>query len=488
MRLMRPLLVLAALSLPLPVIAARYFVSPSGAHSGDGTLANPWDLQTALSQPPAVEPGDTIWLLPGTYGDGSGTSIFDSQLTGTSHRPIVVRQHPSGRATINGGIEIHGANTWFWGFEITSSIRDRTGLPDGTSALKNAVDCYGPGTRLINLVIHDTRQGIGMWVEAVGAEAYGNIIYNNGFQAPDRGHGHGIYVQNRHGTKLIAGNIIFNQFGVGIHAYATAESWVRRLELDGNIVFNNGAASAESRRTDNILLASGSGLDKIVVDGNYTYHTPDDNIGYSRLGWEFDDCNGSLTARGNYFIGGQIAAMVNRWKSVSFEHNVTYSVDGLNILLDYPPGATLGPYSWAGNSYYGAGRFSRAGHARTFGAWTSESGLDSTSTFFPGAPSGVWTFLQPNFYEPYRANIVVYNWDESSAVAVDPSSFLDVGVAYEIRDVQDFYGPPVVTGTYEGGWISIPVRVRPVAQPNGNAPSVIRHTAPRFAAFVLLPR
>jgi hypothetical protein len=35
-----------------------------------------------------------------------------------------------------------------------------------------------------------------MWKEAIGAEAYGNVIYFNGFQVSDRGHRHGFYVQN----------------------------------------------------------------------------------------------------------------------------------------------------------------------------------------------------------------------------------------------------------------------------------------------------
>ena len=60
---------------------------------------------------------------------------------------------------------------------------------------------WAPGTKLINLVIHDTRQGIGIWQEALDSEAYGNLIYYNGFQASDRGHGHGIYVQNDEGNK-----------------------------------------------------------------------------------------------------------------------------------------------------------------------------------------------------------------------------------------------------------------------------------------------
>ncbi|MCC7495975.1 MAG: hypothetical protein IT160_00270 [Bryobacterales bacterium] len=488
MTIVRLSLVLAALSLPIPLTAARYFVSPCGSSTGDGSRGNPWDLQSALSQPSIVRPGDTIWLLAGTYGDGSGSTIFESNLTGTDRRPIVVRQFPGGRATINGGLRIYGAYTWYWGFEITSSITDRTGQIDGTSALKNGIDCFGPGTRLINLVIHDTRQGIGMWSEAVDSEIYGNLIFNNGFQAPDRGHGHGIYVQNKDGLKLLADNIIFNQFGIGISAYSSQAGWVRGLELDGNVVFNSGVISTDSNRDDNILFASGSGVDRIVLDQNLTYHTPNARTGYSRIGWEYDTVNGSAAIRGNYWIGGQIAVMLNRWKSLTFENNVTYSVGGLNALVDYPLGEAAQPYQWNGNSYFGTGWFSNASHTRTFPDWVGESGFDHNSTFTPGTPKGVWTFVRPNYYEPQRATITIYNWDQSPSVAVDLSSFLDPGTAYQIRDVQDFDGAPVATGRYDGNPVNIPVLARPVAPPNGSVPVAPRHTAPEFAVFVVLPR
>ena len=39
-----------------------WYVSPTGTSQGDGSLGNPWDLQTALSHPAPVKPGDTVWL------------------------------------------------------------------------------------------------------------------------------------------------------------------------------------------------------------------------------------------------------------------------------------------------------------------------------------------------------------------------------------------------------------------------------------------
>src|SRR5688572_17523496 len=102
--------------------AAELHVSPIGSAAGDGSLGSPLDLGTALSGAVPVAPGDTIWLHGGTYG--SGTS-YSSSLSGFDYAPIVVRQAPGERATIDGGIDAHGAHTWFWGFEITSSATSR---------------------------------------------------------------------------------------------------------------------------------------------------------------------------------------------------------------------------------------------------------------------------------------------------------------------------------------------------------------------------
>ena len=80
-------------------------------------------MDTALAQPSAVKPGDTIWLRGGTY-----VGAFRSSLTGSSGKPILLRQYPGERATIDGNyggndatLDIRGSNAWYWGFEVTNS-------------------------------------------------------------------------------------------------------------------------------------------------------------------------------------------------------------------------------------------------------------------------------------------------------------------------------------------------------------------------------
>src|SRR5580765_282502 len=127
---------LALACLAAPAFATEFYVSPTASGSGTGSFSNPWQLQTALSQPPTVvKPGDTLWLRGGTY-----TGRFTSYLNGTSTQPIVVRQYAGERATIDGGTSgttaiftVYGSYTWFWGFEVTSSDPDRSTSTPGSS-------------------------------------------------------------------------------------------------------------------------------------------------------------------------------------------------------------------------------------------------------------------------------------------------------------------------------------------------------------------
>src|SRR5262249_27350646 len=151
---------------------SAYYAAPDGSSNGDGSLAQPWDLATALSDS-SIGPGDTIWLRGGTY---RGT--FTSRLNGSASAPIKVRQYPGERAIIDGGtshfvniLTVGGSYTWFWGFEIMSSDPNRVSTQTGSNpsdigrggGVAIAQDSStGAGLKFINLIVHDTAQGFGL--------------------------------------------------------------------------------------------------------------------------------------------------------------------------------------------------------------------------------------------------------------------------------------------------------------------------------------
>src|SRR4030095_1702050 len=213
------------------------FVSTKGTSSGDGSQERPLDLNTVLTR--QVRPGTTIWIRGGVY-----VGSFMSYLTGTASKAITVSGYSGERATIDGSLTIYGSFTTFSNLEVTNSSLNRN-VPRATG-----VDVYGPGTKLINNMIHDTGNGIGLWSQALNAEVYGNIIFNCGMNVS--GYAHGIYVQNAQGSKLIKDNIIFNNFGYGIHAYGERGS-IKNIRFEGNISFNNGVLNAERHFEPNIF-------------------------------------------------------------------------------------------------------------------------------------------------------------------------------------------------------------------------------------------
>lgn len=477
----------------------EHYVSTQGSAAGDGSMSHPWDLVTALANPSSVRPGDTVWLRAGTYG--TGRDIFRSRLLGVPGAPVIVRPYPGERVIINGWLQAGccdrdphpdaGAYVWFWGLEFASSVKDRTGKPAGPpgwgeSQVLDSADTWAPGSKFINNTIHDTRMGISMWTEALDAESCGNVIYNNGFQASDRGHGHGFYIQNDTGTKYVTDNVIFNQFDNGIQAYGSDKAFVRNIVLDGNIVFNNGVIAAgrgEGPRADNIVFAGGGGIRGARLLNNYLFHTPQANLGYNELGWNSQ--NVDIDAEGNYFMGGFEAVNVGNWQTAVFRNNRVYSHDKYDVMLS-TSNPTSG-YAWNNNTYYGAGLFTFNGSGATFDGWQLKSHLDANSSFHPGNPTGVWTMVRPNRYEQGRANIVIYNWDLAGVVAVDLSGVLTRGRRFQIRDAQNFFGAPVLRGTFDGALVQIPMNESAVAAPNGDVPNPAHHTAPQFGAFIVLP-
>ena len=471
-----------------------FYVSPDGRWSGDGSRDRPWDLKTALSHPSRVRPGDTIWLRGGTY-----RGVFVSRLTGTAEAPIRVRQYAGERAIVDGGdsggsgiFVVSGAYTWYWGFEVMSSNSDRvsaqvtswpTDLARGEAVQIEQTAGSGVGVKFINMVVHDARQGFSFWKEAVDAEIYGCLIYNNGWIGPDRGHGHGIYTQNQTGRKTIADNVVFNNFGYGVHAYGSSAAYLNNFTFQGNAAFNNGAPNGEP--TPNIFVGGGASARGIAALDNMTYCRPF-HATTARFG--SDAANGDLRLEGNTFVG---FTSVRNWAHVLVANNTFI---GSTTVAEFAPpdrGMVSKTSVWDRNRYVSQearwqpfALVASSPRGLAFPDWRKATGFDAASLYVRGVPSGTRVFLRPNRYEEGRAHIVIYDWTGASSVGVDPRGVLRSGDQYEIRDAQRFFGPPVASGVYRGSPIRVPLQPRGSARPGKDRAS--GSSGPEFSVFVLL--
>lgn len=483
----------------------EWYVAPNGRERNSGTIASPLNLAAALSGD-RIGPGSVIWLRGGEY-----YGVFSSRLSGTQEKPIIVRQYPGERATLVdqrsraalGTLNVYGAWTTYQDFEITNANPDRS---FSTQFRPMAVYSEGPYTKFINLIIHDTGMGIGLWKEAVNSELYGNIIYNCGTRnLPNYlSHGHAVYSQNNVGTKSIQDNIIFNQYGWGIHVYPNPGD-MKGYDIEGNVVFNNGVLSAPHTRYNNILVSGYAPFqaERITISHNFTYDpasqvpTPYEGapVHFSDaglcLGCSDPQDHKDVRVTDNYFVGGIPAAIIQRWQDVTVTGNTFYGTDGFIGLMtsrnDRPH-----PYIWDRNTYIGTGwrgssdMFWVNGTALTFNDWKRVTSVDQNSAYSPGRPKGTKVFVRHNSFEPRVAHIVVYNWDLNKDVDVDLSSELRVGDVYEIRNVEDYFGNPVLTSTFDGHPVKLSMTNLKVEAPVGAASP--ESTAPEFGVFVVLRR
>ena len=409
---------------PPPGTHTGWYAAPNGSSSGDGSSGRPWNLATALSGGNGkVQPGDTVWLRGGTYA-----GQFRSTLTGTAAAPIVVRQYPGERAIIDGGgstsdtFVADGSYSVFWGFEMTNSDPARC---CSTSSFFRAdmMVSHATHVKFINMIVHDGGPGYYTWSPYGDVEIYGAIIYNIGYDGSDRGHGHGMYLKNDVGPLVVRDNILFNSYGYGIHAYTnTGDGLLNGIHLEGNVSFNSGTLSAQGTSGNIGNLGQPPANNMAMID-NMTYFSP--GIGGSN--WLLGSGDG-LTATGNYVVGGT---------------------------------------------------------GMSQGTWTNAIITGNTVITSGTKPTQPLVFVRPNAYEPGRANVIIYNWSRQASVSVDLSSVLSVGRRYEVRNVQDLFGAPLVSGTFGGGTISFPMAGITPPTPVGLTSSPAPVTGPDFNVFLV---
>jgi hypothetical protein len=430
-----------------------FYVAPGGKAGNNGSEGSPWDLQTALKQPAAVKPGAVIYLRGGEYRGN-----FTSQLKGAEGAPITVRAYPGERVVLinSGNPALDLGNTWhvhFWGLEISGPNEKRsTSRSKMTYGIRVHQGSSSHNIKLINMIIHDVQaQGIGWWQAQKDVEIYGSLFYFNGTDQLD----HGVYAHNVSGHKLFRDNIVFDNASHGFHGYAeTTEKGLNNMTLDGNTFFNNGTIGYTTTKSKygilkrNILMGGLIPTNNAVITNNYTYYPGKEGTSLN-LGYKAGSNNAQVS--GNFLMGG------------SFD--IAGGASGLTM---------------NGNTIYAPGGVN--------GIKTEQYGANN---WIPNKPTGVQVFFRSNIYEPNRANITIYNWDRNHSVWISRENMASIslypGGAYELRNVQNYFGD-VITGVYDGAdgmWL--PMVGRSVAQPIGLSFKPAS-TFPEFGVFVLIAK
>lgn len=424
--------------LAFPAAAAEFYAAPSGSVAGDGSREKPWNIETAFAHPAAVKPGDLIWLRGGEYVTRSG---FSATLKGNQSAPIMVRSHPGERAVLIGNqisgynLQVTGMWTIYRDLELKSSLKTYPAESGG-------LGFHGNHNSLVNSVVHDTANNS---LHGNGNAIYGCLFYFNGTDGSSLGHA--IYVLNEdlHQPAVLEENIFFASYAFGIHAYAGGVGKLNGLHFVGNVAFINGAAQTVGDLKDNYLVGGVNGQQGVLFRENMSWSFTPNKRSVS-LGRYSQNQNLDITLTNNYFVGTTL--FYNQWQSIKMTGNTFY-----------------GPVTWGNSSM--VSRF-------------------PNNTYLSAAPSQNKIFIRPNRYEEGRAHIIVYNWTSAETVMVDVSSVLPHNSAYEVRNTQDFFGPPVLTGVYAGGSITLPLSGLTMAKPlAGGLIEDSERTGKRFNVFVI---
>ncbi len=387
--------------------AAEFHVTTAGSPKGNGSLASPWDLATALAASDVVKPGDSVWIHAGTYRGG-----FVSRLKGRPNAPVVVRGERGARVTIdtrprderdNGLFLLLGADAVYRDFEVTCSDPKRKTKISGSwpaDIRRGSVDIRGDRIAAVNLVVHDCAGGFGFWAEGEGGEISGCLIYNNGWRGPDRGHGHGIYAQNARGTKRIRDNAIFHQFAYGIHVYGSEKASLKGFEIDGNIAFENGCLTRLGDNSPGIMVGGGSPAERIAIRDNVVV------AGGIRLGYPWGATNEDVVCTGNYCEG----LVVRDFRKGTIGQNTIVAHSSV-VQLHGAKKLMTGGLHWDENDYFVTdGKWGETAvvegpqsRGLTFAQWRSATGFDRKSHLTRGKPTKVRVIVRRNVDEPGRA-------------------------------------------------------------------------------------
>ncbi len=488
-----------------------YYSSPQASIYGRGTPTDPIDLQTAFNTA-FVKGGKSLELLEGNY-----VGILDIKRSGSNGNRIKIQGQLGKRVTIDGaGLEGHvlqlsGNYIDVTRLELkktwnvrTSNISNTQGAPitgtNGTLAGEGLYD-GGDNNRAYYNIIHDCLgDGIASFSSATNSEYYGNLVYNNGWFAPrivggiPEANGHGFYTQNTAPSiKKIKKNIVFNPYSSTMKLAGSGVGQVENYELEknlsvgGSFIYDIGGGD---NGANNINLVGERTFQNEVklgynTNAGRTISIVDSYIhGYSTP-LNIDNFN-SIVMTGNTVVGSGGAA----GGSIQIRVKTAFSNSTVNYNTYYHNRPDT-PYVFipalGANATYSN---------ETFATWKARTGWDLNSTYIANGtaltqPTVNRVFIEPmNEYEANRGYIAVYNWANTSTQSVNLSSFLATGTQYEIRSASNYYAGAILSGTYNGGSVTLPLTLA-AGLPAQAAPygDIQRNpeTAPKFAAFLITP-
>jgi hypothetical protein len=228
-----------------PLVAADYYLSPTGSDASPGTLAQPW--KTFAHAIPLLTPGNTLILRAGSYPE----RLLISGKSATAGSPIIIRNYPDEAAAIDGTT-------------LTVPAGGRAGL----ISIKDSSHIRLSGLEVKNFTTDNAaRIPVGIQIEGSGT----------GVRITDC-HVHHIHQNGTKTTRTVNGvTTIITPNGFGISVYGTSSNPIDSLVLDSNEVHDLRTGQSES------VVLNGN-VTNFAVTNNHVHHC--NNIGIDFIGYE----------------------------------------------------------------------------------------------------------------------------------------------------------------------------------------------------------
>lgn len=392
------------------------YIAPDGTPDSAGTREAPWPLAEVWDDRlrKYAQPGDTVYLVPGTYRWPVRTYGKGYRLTctGDPESPITFRSIDNrARTTIDGGLwSLNASGTLIpkhiriVGLEFLASenlTESRITTATGSDSYRSfdrptgGLDLQdGHDVKIINCHVHHCSGGISFWSRVSGeSELYGNTIYDNGWKAADRKHGHGLYSQNNGPFyKHVLRNVFTTSWGFSAQLYGSSAAYLHNYEFSENVSYESGAIYIQpvNRGRDNRINGN------LHYGGSYKSMIAIQNME-------------NLTSRDNCGWGGYAAS------------NLTGTNDVRNNL------------NWAVG-------------------WAKPR-LDGVDIPIPESKAWCWQ----NKYDPDRATFVVHNYQNATSIDVSLAGWAEAGDKLQLYDPIDFFGAAVHSFDLAGPTVTIPL-------------------------------
>ena len=481
---------------------ATFYAAPNGTAGSAGTLAAPWSKEWMFSASnTTLQPGDTVRLLPGVYAWPSATTgnEFVATKAGTVNAPIVYRPHiDSERTCLSGRVRLDGDNCTFFGLEFTyDSNETRDGGANEESLLRyhTGFDPFAANLRFIECSIHDMLSGMFAGNEAPGLQVLDCYIYNNGVDGPTRGHGHALYIQGEQfaAGKLFQNIISWGGYKHGMQYYGTSSSKVWNLTTRNSSFFMMGAWSAYGE--DNPLVswqvAPGDGGNLLWDNVNLFRAVPAPGGRGARIGVS-TGWNASNVVMRNCTMRG--AAELLRPNDLTFTDNLVWVEDsepvintGQPVMIELQSSQPASAFTIDRNQY-----FKRSSSSTISVNSLRANGWELNGSITTANPTGVRCTATPCAYTRGKGHLHIWNFSGASSVTVDIGAAVHglTGFPYAIYHAFDWVtgGAPLVTGTYDGTRVTIPMDARSHPRPYGAVQPVAPVLPNTFGAFVVTQR